>query len=294
MFQSLSLLILLGFIWGSGYSIARFAMTHGVSPLGYAFWQSLGPAIVLLLFTLNRWRGNTRKLFSFWPYFLITGLLGIFIPNTNMYVAAPHLPAGVIAIVVNIVPLLVYPLALLLKQEKFHAARILGVLIGLLGVMLIILPHISWENFHINSWVLMTLITPLCFALCVIYIATHLPPHSDSLVLSAGMLCASTLILIPVITWTKSFYLFNFPFQTADWIIILEIVLSSAGYFLLFQLIKIAGPVYYSLVSAVVCLTGLFWGKIIFHEPISTLMICAVACVLIAIFMVTVWQKVSR
>jgi len=48
----LSLLILLGVLWGSGYSLARYATTHGVAPLGYAFWQSLGPALLLSLYIL--------------------------------------------------------------------------------------------------------------------------------------------------------------------------------------------------------------------------------------------------
>ena len=39
---SVILLISLGLVWGSGYAIARFAVTNGVTPLGYTFWQCLG------------------------------------------------------------------------------------------------------------------------------------------------------------------------------------------------------------------------------------------------------------
>jgi drug/metabolite transporter (DMT)-like permease len=290
-FRSFSLLVLLGVIWGSGYSIARYAMTHGVDPLGYSFWQSLGPAIVLLLLTLNRWRHDARKLLKFWPYFFVTGLVGIAIPNTNMYFSAPHLPAGMVAVIVNIVPLLVYPLALLFHQEKFHPGRMLGILIGVMGIMILVWPT---NSLSVNSWVWMTLLTPLCFAACVIYAARCRPPHIDSLVLSAGMLCISALVLIPVVLWNKGFYMFHYPFQTADWVIILEIILSSIGYILFFKLIKIAGPVYYSLVSAVVSLTGLFWGCVVFHETISFSMIIAVICILAAIFLVTFYQQSKK
>ena len=34
-------------------------MTHGVLPLGYSFWQALGPAIVLLILSLGL--GNFKK-----------------------------------------------------------------------------------------------------------------------------------------------------------------------------------------------------------------------------------------
>lgn len=291
MFNSLTLLILLGFIWGSGYSIARYAMMHSVTPLGYAFWQSLGPAVILTLLTMRRWRGQLTSLIKFWPYFLITGVLGIFIPNTNMYFAAPHLPAGVLAVIVNIVPLLVYPLALLFKQEQFDRTRMLGVICGVVGVMFVVLPASGITGIHLNSWAFMALLTPLCFALTVIYIAKCRPPGADALVLSAGMLCTSALVLIPVVHWTKQFYAFHFPFNTADWVVVLEVILSSTGYVILFKLIKMAGPVYYSLVSGVVTLTGLFWGKIIFSETLHSWIIIAVALILVAIIVMTVRQK---
>lgn len=50
--KAVALLIILGIIWGSGYSLAKFAMTNGVSPLGYSLWQSLGPAVILAFFLL--------------------------------------------------------------------------------------------------------------------------------------------------------------------------------------------------------------------------------------------------
>lgn len=67
--QSILLLIVLGFIWGSGYTLAKFAMTNGVNPLGYAFWQSLGPALLLTL--VSFFTKQTRLLHPvYWPYFL--------------------------------------------------------------------------------------------------------------------------------------------------------------------------------------------------------------------------------
>ncbi len=136
---ALMILISLGFIWGSGYTLAKFAMTNGVSPLGYAFWQSLGPAILLTLCSLLT-KNNPILQPSVWPYFLICGLIGIVIPNTNMYFIAAHLPAGLLAVLVNTVPLMVYPLALLGGQERFDSWRILALLFGVVGIFLIITP----------------------------------------------------------------------------------------------------------------------------------------------------------
>lgn len=286
----LSLLILLGFIWGTGYSIARFAMTNGVPPLGYSFWQSLGPAMVLGLISSCKSK-HLPLTTTHLQYFFICGLTGIVIPNTAMYVAAPHLPAGILAVIVNIVPILAYPLALMAKLEQFSWQRVLGIGLAFTGLMCIILPKTSLPSPTMVPWVIATLITPVSFAICSIYIARFRPPDTDSLTLSAGMLLVSSLILMPLVLWQHSFYAIHWPFSIADWIVLLEIFLSSIGYILFFQLIKLAGPVYYSLVDTMVVLTGLFWSRVIFDERLNHWTAIAVCLIVIALLLVTQQQR---
>lgn len=287
---SLFLLLLLGSIWGTGYSIARFAMTHGVPPLGYSFWQSLGPAVVIGLLSLSK--SITRKIStSHLRYYFICGLTGIVIPNTSMYFAAPHLPASIMAMVVNTVPIVAYPMALFAGLEQFNFQRLAGIALALVGLTLIILPKASLPSPGMTPWALTTLITPFSFAVCSIYIARFRPEESDSLSLSAGMLIFSSLLLIPLVLVSHSFYSLHLPLTSPDWIILLEIILSSIGYILFFQLIKIAGPVYYSLVDTVVVLTGLFWGYVIFQEKLNEWTGAAVLFILFALLLVTRQQK---
>lgn len=284
--KSFLILLLLGTLWGTGYSIARYATLNGVPPLGYSFWQSLGPAILIgLLSQFSR----SRLKFSapFLRYYFICGLMGIVIPNTNMYFAAPHLPAGLLAVIVNTVPIVAYPLALFAGLESFNLVRLAGVISAVIGLMLIVVPSSSLPSPDMIPWVIMSLITPLSFAGCAVYIARYRPEKGDSLSLAAGTLIAAASILVLPIVCTHNFYVFHFPLLTADWVILLEILLSSLGYVLLFQLIKIAGPVYYSLVNAVVALTGLTWGYVIFSEKLNAWTSAAVIFILFALFLVT-------
>lgn len=290
---SLALLILLGIIWGTGYSIARFAMTNGVPPLGYSFWQSLGPALVMGLLSICSTRGITMSATRA-RFYLVTGLTGIVIPNTTMYFAAPHLPAGILAMIVNTVPIIAYPMALFARIETFNWERMIGIFLALFGLMLIILPASSLPSPDMVPWVVSTLITPLSFAFCSIYIARYRPAGSDSLALSAGMLIFSTVMLLPLVVMTHSFYSFHMPMTTPDWVVLLEIVLSSIGYILFFQLIKIAGPVYYSLVDTIVVITGLFWGRMIFDERLNSWTFAAVFLIVLALLLVTRHQRKIR
>lgn len=283
---SFGLLLLLGIIWGTGYSIARYATLNGVSPLGYSFWQSLGPALLIGLFAQF---GKSSIKFSraHLRYYLMCGLTGIVIPNTNMYFAAPHLPAGLLAVIVNIVPIVAYPLALMTRLESFHPLRLIGVIFAVCGIMLIVIPSTSLPSPTMTAWVFSALLTPISFAVCAVYIARYRPEKGDSLSLATGTLIASSLLLCLPVVLTNNFYIPHIPFTTPDWVICLEIILSSLGYVILFQLIKIAGPVYYSLVNAVVALTGLFWGYLIFGEHLNYWTSGAVLLILFALLLVT-------
>ena len=284
--KAVLLLILLGFIWGSGYSLAKFAMTNGVSPLGYSFWQALGPALILCIFCIVTKRTawvNPR----YWTYFLICGLIGIAIPNTNMYFIASHLTAGLLAVLVNTVPLLVYPLALLANQEKPDIWRFLALTIGVLGIMLIIgLPATGVYS----KWTFLTLISPLSFALCSIYIGAKKASTLNALEAACGMLIAASLILTPLVIQQHAFFPLNTPFTMAKQVIILEIILSSVGYLLFFMLVRTAGPVFYSLTGGVVALTGLFWGYLIFVERPSETQGLATLLIILAISLLS-WRQ---
>lgn len=284
--NALLLLLLLGFIWGSGYSIARFATTHGVHPLGYSFWQAIGPAIIISL--LCKVKGHPlQRSVSHLRYYLIAGLTGIVIPNTNMYFAAPHLPAGMLAVIVNTVPIIAYPLALMAKIETFHLSRLMGVLAAMMGLMLILLPEAALPSSDMVPWALTSLMTPLSFAFCAVYISRYRPAECNSFSLSAGTLIAASLFLIPLVVLSQHFYFLHLPLSLPDVLILLEIILSSIGYILFFQLVKIAGPVYYSLVDTIVTLTSLGWGYLLFQEKLNIWTTPAVILILIALILVT-------
>lgn len=286
----LFLLFALGITWGSGYVIARVATLNGITPLAYSFWQSLGPAVFLMLLLLIR--GIRLPLSKkHLQYYVVCGLLGIALPNTNMYFAAPHLPSGLLAVIVNIAPVLTYFFALAIKQEKFNLVRFAGVILGLAGIFMVVAPKATIPGADNMPWVLLSLLSPLFFASCAVYINAQRPTDADSLALSAGMLITSTLALIPVVAVHHDFYLPKLPLQLGDWMILLEIILSSLGYIIMFELLKRAGPVFYSFVSGIVLLTGLAWGWIIYRETINLTEILAVILILLAIVLVSIRQN---
>lgn len=281
--KSFFLLILLGVVWGSGYSIARFCVTHGVPPLGYSFWQSLGPALVLLFFL--SFRARDREIIfnkALLKFALLTGFVGIALPNSIMYFGSAHLPSSIVAILVNTAPLFIYPLALIFKRETFMWQRFRWVILGFIGLLIL---NFVKSDIHQTRfvWGLIVLIAPFCFALCVVLIEPLRPQGFDALKCAVVMLMASSILLMPAVLASHSFYALDFH-QAADYWILVEIALSSLGYVIFFRLLSLAGPVYYSLVGGVIAITGVILGMLVFKETLLLkevigllLIVCAIA-----------------
>ncbi|BCA96192.1 hypothetical protein TUM19329_25530 [Legionella antarctica] len=191
------------------------------------------------------------------------------------------------AVLVNTVPLIVYPLALISGQEKHDKWRFLALLLGMTGILLII--GINTAGLY-SSWTLLAMITPLGFALCSLYIGAKQPQELNSLQAASGMLLTASILLIPMVINQHAFYSLSGPLTVVKQIIILEIILSSLGYLLFFILIRMAGPVFYSLTGGIVSLTGLFWGYLVFGETPTSVQSVAVALVIFSLFLLS-WRQ---
>jgi drug/metabolite transporter (DMT)-like permease len=207
-----------------------------------------------------------------------------------MYFAASQLPSGILAVIVNISPIITYLLALGFKEESFNSRRFAGVICAVLGIIIMIKPSgdISKEMI---PWLLSALLTPISFALCAVFVAKYRPKNSHSLGLAAGMLWGSTLWLLPVVFLGNHFYALTHGFSSTEQLLLIEVLLSSAGYWLFFQLLKNAGPVYYSLVGGVVAMAGLFWGKILFAETLTLTQMAGITAIILGIALVSRGDK---
>jgi drug/metabolite transporter (DMT)-like permease len=261
----LAMLLLLGTLWGASFSISKIAIQAGVTPLGYAFWQSFGPAALLILIGLLRGERLplTRRHLL---YYFVAGQLGLSIPNITFYFVIEHIPAGLMAVVVTFAPVITYLMALLIGMEAFRLQRGLGVLLGLSGALLLILPETSLPSPELLSWVLLAFITPTFYALNSIYSAKARPPDGHSLSLAAGMLAGAAVVQTPVVIFLGDFYMPFPPFGVADAALLAQVVLSSLAYVLFLEILRLAGPVFFSQVGYIVTLTGLLWGAFFFDE----------------------------
>lgn len=264
----LAILVVLSMLWGATFSISKVAIEAGVAPLGYALWQVIGAAVVLLLaHFLKRERLHIRPQHLF--FWGVTGLLGVAAPISSMYIAIGHIPAGMMAIVAASVPLFTYALTGALRLERFSWYRIIGLSLGFAGAALLLAARAGLPGGGITLWIGVAFLMPFFYAVGTTYTARSRPAGSPTLPLTVGMLVFAAAGLLPIVIVTGNFYVPTYQVGPAELAIAGQIVVASLGYILFFKLIQIAGPTYFSQVGYLVTVSGLLYAMLLLGERYS-------------------------
>jgi len=282
----LALLLVLGANWGLGFALAKLGVTHGLSPLAYIYWQCTGAGLVLLAICAAR--GELPPLgWRHVRYYLIAGATNIAAPNTAAVTSVQYIPVGIVVLIVTLTPLLAYGLAQLFGLERFDWRRALGIALGFVGVLLILVPRTSLPSPDMAGGGLLAVLTPTFYAGSNLYIGWARPARVPSLALGAAMQLAAGIVLLPVALASGPFHVPLPPFTTGELANLGHVAVAAIGALLFFEIIRMAGAVFLSQVGYVVCLSGVFWGYLIFDEHLSLWVWAAIASILCGLVLVT-------
>jgi len=272
-------LLSMGTIWGLGFALAKLAGENGAHPIGLVLWETIGSGALLLIACMLLGR-YPRRQWSYLRYYLINGLLGFAIPGPLLFWIAPHLPVGVLTLMIPMAPLLTYVLILIMRTERFDVWRACGVLLGFAGVGLIVLPKESLPEPGLIGWVLLGLGASCFYALQNLYIALRSPPDADVLTQTTGMLILGGLSAIPFAAALDGFLWPVFPTTIAVEAAAAMLLINAAMMLIFVWVVRAIGPVFASQTANVIVLAGVFWGWFIFDEILSSWVwgaICAMA-----------------
>ena len=275
-----------GVIWGITFSLARIATEAGAHPLGLTFWQAAGGGTVLLVFCIfsGQWpainRHNLRRM-------VIVGLVGTAIPGSMLFYAAPHVPAGILAITIALVPILTYAISALLGLDRLSWRRAAGVLAGFCAVLLIALPDSSLPSSTAVGWLMLALVSTLFYTAENLYVDKYIPSGTRITGLLMGSMFIAALLLAPIVWWQDAFVPVSLPFDIVDWSVIAMAIVSSVAYLMYLYLISISGAVFASMSGYVVTLSGVLWAMAIFGERHSLWVWAALVLMFVGMGLVT-------
>jgi len=270
-----ALLLLGGAGYGSMFAANKIVADAGFPVLAYLFWPSLlGAAFVFGLHAVRWRRPNTRPRAI--AHYVGSACFGMLIPTGVLAFVADVLPASVLTLTMTLIPSLTYAFAFVLRVERLRWLSLGAILLGLGGVLMIVLPQGSLPDASAAIWILPALIAPISAATNNLIVATLRPPESDSLTLGGSVLLGGAVITLPVAALSGDLVVF---WQSSGVLtgVLWAAVAQAVGFFCLYEVIRRAGPVFFSQISYVIVACGIGWGFALFSERPSVWIWGAVA-----------------
>ncbi len=227
------------------FPINREAMQAGIPLLAFVFWQcAIGAALLSIVLLLRGERPPLSR--ADIRYYFVSGLLGITAPYIALLYAAGHTPVGVLSLSLTLEPAFTYAVALPLMLERFRPIRFTGLVLGIAGLMLIVLPRASLPSSEMVPWVLLSLVAPFGWACWSNWAGKMSPPAASSLVLTWGFLVAASLLTLPAMLATESWWWFGSDFAGQGWMALALGLCNPFFWVIGLECVRLAGPVFYS------------------------------------------------
>ena len=282
---AIAALLVIGSAWGFTIPLTKIAVSTGHQPLGLITWELAIGAVILGLARLARSnKARIRK--DDLILFAVVALAGTILPGHFTYQAAFHLPAGVMAIVVALVPMFSLPVALAIGLERPQIIRLFGLLLGLAAIIMIALPKTSLPDPAKAAWVLVALIAPICYAVEGNFIAWRGTRDLTSADVLFGASALGFLVAAPLAITTGAWINPIRPWGMPEWALLGLCLFHISAYTGYIWLVGHAGSVFASQVAYLVTGTGVLWSIVLLSETYSgwiwaalALMLCGLAFV---------------
>lgn len=294
--KTVTLFLSLGFTgicWGLTTPLTRLAVETGHQPLGLIFWQ----LVIIIAMSGAYILVTDRSLLSFSrnhiSLFLGVTFLGTLFPDYLLYTSAAHLPAGIMAILIAMVPMFSLPFALMLGFEKPSLTRLLGASFGAGAVVLLIGPDTSLPDNTKLIYVFIALGAAALYASEGNFLTWKGSSRLTAVQILFGSSVTGLVLVTPAAIWTGEFVDLTAPWGTAEWALLGTSFFHGISYGGYFALVARAGPVFTSQVAYLVTGSGVLWSMTLLGERYSGWLWTSLALMLVGIMLIRP-RKISR
>lgn len=267
-------------IWGSVWPIYKIALNYA-PPILFAGLRSILAGILFSAFLFPK-RGDIR-LKEVWHIYLISAIFNIIIFYGLQSFGLQYLPSGLFSVIVYIQPVLVVLLAWLWLKESLTTMKIVGIIIGFLGVIFVSLEGISGNVSTIG--IIMALITGIGWAIGTVYVKkTSSLVNGFWLIAIQNLIGGAFLIITGMTTEELSSIKWNLPFiATLLYGAVFGVTLAFVIYFKLINAGE-AGKV--SSFTFLVPLISVLIGTVFLNEPFKLSLLFGMILILVSIYMI--------
>lgn len=278
-------LLVLGAVWGASYLFIGVAVPE-FGPLRLMFLRVLIAGLLLLVVARLTLRQTglreTLRLRENWRKYLIVGLLNSALPFTLIAFSELRLSVSLAAILNSTTTLFTALVAAAWGSERLTGRKIMGVLLGVIGVGVLVGGAPLTLDRGILMAVLASLLAALAYGMGAVYAAKHISSLPAAYASTAQLLAAAVWLVVPA---AMAPAIRPSPLAVGA-LAALILVSTTFAYLLYFFLLRNVGPTRTASVTFLVPVFGSTWAILFLHEPFSLSMLLGLAIILLSVGLV--------
>ena len=276
------LFAILSVCWGIPYLFIRIAVTD-LDPLHLAFGRTALGALILLPLALRA--QALRPVLRRWKVLVVYTLVEIVGPWLLLGHAETRLTSSTTGLVIAAVPIVAAVILTVMGQDRLGGRRILGLVIGLVGVAVLLGLDVHPDDLVAVGQVLLVVVG---YAVGPIIISRQLSDLPSIGVVTASLILAAVVYapftpFVPASTLTPSAVIS---------VVVLAVFCTAIAFLVMFALIAEAGPARMTLITYVNPAVALLLGALVLHEPITLGLVVGFPLVIVGSILGT-WGRVA-
>lgn len=280
-------LLALSALWGASFLFIRIA----APVLGPWVMAALRVALATLALGLFMRVLRHEWPWQHWRALLVIGLLSVAVPFMLYAWAALRLPAGYSALLNTTAVLFGALASSWFKEDTLNARKLLGCLLGFVGVALIVrLGPVPLDAATLSA-ALACVAAAACYGFST-PLMKRATTQMQPLVIAAGIHLPALLLVLPGALWTAPQARFEQGALAA--VAVLGIVTSGLAYWAHLRIIRHVGPMAAMSPSFLIPVFGVTWGHLFLGETLSHGIFAGGALVLLATALVTGFNPLQR
>lgn len=277
------LLIILSIFWGGSFFFIEIAL-RDFQPFTLVFLRISIAALILVGVVYLSGQRLPASLKT-WMGYLILGLINNAIPFSLIVWGQTRIESGVASILNATAPIFTVLLAhFLTSDERLTIPKIMGVLVGFIGVYLMMMPELN-NRF---SWRGLGQVAVLGAAISYSFagIFGKRFKHIPAVVNSTGMLLCSSIIMLPLVIIIDAPWSIRPSFEAVAALLGIAIISTVAAYLLYFHLLAAVGATNVLLVTFLIPISALLLGVGVLGEVIKLFEYAGMGCIFFGLIII--------
>ncbi|MDH5773237.1 MAG: DMT family transporter [Rhodospirillaceae bacterium] len=277
--RELFVLLVLALMWSLSFTVIKVGVEY-VPPVTLAALRIIIGAFVLWVWMRLR-GGRLHFGVRLWWMFFLIGVFGNVLPFILINWGEMRISSGLAATLISLMPLSALLLGSMFSDEILNFRRILGILLGLGGVVVLIGPQ---ELIALGDDVLPQLavtVGAVCYAIAGILIRKL--PAGDRMESGTGILISASIIMIPASLIVDAPWAIEYNWSAILSSLYLGIFPTAIATILLIEVIAKRGVTFLSLNNYLIPAMGVLWGVLFLGEETTPSILTGLVVILAGI-----------